>query len=306
MGVRFLEVDAQSRRLVRWIVEKHIREGGKPFELDELRSVIDQALEQVLDTDDVATSKGSAKGPEVAPPPARRKPSASVRSAASSTMSRKSERRVWPLLLTAGAVLATVALLFWLTELVPGMRQSADADTAEQAVAGNPANSAAEQNADSQGARSGSDPAPEGQTTPSAARGTTETPQSAAGSADANSGAPPIGSTYKNALDSVTAWADAWSDQDARAYLSAYAQSFSPPGGLSRAQWEAQRRERLAGPNFIKVSISGFEMDLIENNKVRVTFSQSYRSDRFSDLVRKTMDLAWEQGSWKIASEAAL
>jgi hypothetical protein len=47
-------------------------------------------------------------------------------------------------------------------------------------------------------------------------------------------------------------------------------------------------------------------MDLMEGNRVRVTFSQSYRSDRFSDLVRKTMDLVWEQGTWKIARETAL
>jgi uncharacterized protein (TIGR02266 family) len=47
MGVRFIELDAQSRRLIRWIVEKHIREGGKPFELDELKTVVDEAIENV-------------------------------------------------------------------------------------------------------------------------------------------------------------------------------------------------------------------------------------------------------------------
>ena len=50
MGVRFVELDAQSRRLIRWIVEKNIREGGKPFELDELRNMIDEALEDVVDS----------------------------------------------------------------------------------------------------------------------------------------------------------------------------------------------------------------------------------------------------------------
>jgi uncharacterized protein (TIGR02266 family) len=306
MGVRFLEVDAQSRRLVRWIVEKHLREGGKPFELDELRSVIDQALEQVLDTDEVATSKGGTKTPAAVSQSVQRKPSASVRSAASSTISSRSDRRAWPLLLTAGAVLATVALLFWLTELVPGKSPSSKRDIAEQAVSARAATSAAEQDADSEGARSGSELAPATQMTPSADPGSNEISESPAADADANSGAAPIGSSYRNTLDAVTAWADAWSDQDTRAYLSAYAQSFNPPGGLSRAQWEAQRRERLARPNFIKVSISGFEMELIDNNEVRVTFSQSYRSDKFSDMVRKTMNLVWEQGTWKIASEAAV
>ena len=33
MGVRFLDVDAQSRRMIRWLVDKHVEGGGKPFDL---------------------------------------------------------------------------------------------------------------------------------------------------------------------------------------------------------------------------------------------------------------------------------
>lgn len=34
MGVKFLDLDAQSRRMIRWLVDKHMQEGGKPFDLD--------------------------------------------------------------------------------------------------------------------------------------------------------------------------------------------------------------------------------------------------------------------------------
>jgi len=34
MGVQFVDLDAQSRRMIRWLVDKHLQEGGKPFDLD--------------------------------------------------------------------------------------------------------------------------------------------------------------------------------------------------------------------------------------------------------------------------------
>jgi len=34
MGVQFLDLDAQSRRMIRWLVDKHLHDGGKPFDLD--------------------------------------------------------------------------------------------------------------------------------------------------------------------------------------------------------------------------------------------------------------------------------
>jgi len=34
MGVQFLDLDAQSRRMIRWLVDKHLQEGGKLFDLD--------------------------------------------------------------------------------------------------------------------------------------------------------------------------------------------------------------------------------------------------------------------------------
>ncbi len=33
MGVEFTHLDAQSRRMIRWLVDKHLQEGGTPFEL---------------------------------------------------------------------------------------------------------------------------------------------------------------------------------------------------------------------------------------------------------------------------------
>ena len=32
---QFLDLDAQSRRMIRWLVDKHLQEGGKLFDLDD-------------------------------------------------------------------------------------------------------------------------------------------------------------------------------------------------------------------------------------------------------------------------------
>jgi uncharacterized protein (TIGR02266 family) len=34
MGVQFVELDGQSRRMIRWLVDKHTQEGGRPFDID--------------------------------------------------------------------------------------------------------------------------------------------------------------------------------------------------------------------------------------------------------------------------------
>lgn len=34
MGAQFIELDGQSRRMIRWLVDKHLQAGGKPFEVE--------------------------------------------------------------------------------------------------------------------------------------------------------------------------------------------------------------------------------------------------------------------------------
>ena len=37
-----------------------------------------------------------------------------------------------------------------------------------------------------------------------------------------------------------------------------------------------------------------------------VSFDQAYTSDTYSDQVRKTQVLVWQEGAWKIAEERAI
>ena len=48
------------------------------------------------------------------------------------------------------------------------------------------------------------------------------------------------------------------------------------------------------------------EVDLLSPDRAEVSFLQSYRSERFSDRVRKTLVMVREAGGWKIAAETVL
>jgi len=302
MGVRFTHLDAQSRRLIRWIVEKHIREGGKPFELEELRSVIDDALDDVLVED---PDEGMAA--TVARTPSRSAPTLAVGGPTTKT----APKQLLPLLVTAAGVVALVAALFWLTEWLPersrareqaaskAQSTAADPSTADTELAQTADSTIPEPTAADDDSTVTASPAPPPNDAAAAApRVSTDVPPKTTGSA-------PIGSAYRAVRKLIEAWATAWSDQDVTRYLSFYSRGFRPKGGQSLAGWTATRRDRLRTPKYIKVSVSGLEMERLDNNTVRVRFFQNYRSDRFTDSVQKTLDLAWEDGAWKIAREVS-
>ncbi len=101
----------------------------------------------------------------------------------------------------------------------------------------------------------------------------------------------------------VRAWAGAWSEQRVDDYLAAYARGFQPPDGLARSEWEAQRRERLTRPSFIKVTIAFLDSKQVGEDRTEVRFIQEYESNTFADKVTKTLVLVWEDGGWKILEE---
>lgn len=105
----------------------------------------------------------------------------------------------------------------------------------------------------------------------------------------------------KNVEAAITRWAQAWSARDVDAYLAAYADDYAGDG-LSRSAWEAQRRSRILGPKTIDVKISDLKIEP-QGDTARATFSQAYRSDRLRSTVTKTLDLALQNGEWRIVGE---
>ncbi len=101
----------------------------------------------------------------------------------------------------------------------------------------------------------------------------------------------------------LQAWAKAWSSRDVDAYLAQYAPDFVPEGGLSRATWEQQRRDRITRPTRIGVRALNPEVSKVGEDRMRVSFVQEYQSDTFSDQVNKVLEFRNTNGSWKIVRE---
>ncbi len=105
-------------------------------------------------------------------------------------------------------------------------------------------------------------------------------------------------------LEAVNAWAKAWSTQDVDRYLASYARDFKTPGGEARAEWEKGRRQRIAAPKSISVTVDAAKVSVTGDNQATVTFRQGYRSDVVKTAnTTKTLLMAKTDGRWLIQQE---
>ncbi len=105
-------------------------------------------------------------------------------------------------------------------------------------------------------------------------------------------------------VETVRAWAAAWSRKDANAYLAFYAKQFRPPRGEPRARWEQARRSRIAAPKSISVTIQAPKVEVRGDASASIKFRQTYRSDVFSGNSYKTLNLVKSEGRWLITAES--
>ena len=106
-------------------------------------------------------------------------------------------------------------------------------------------------------------------------------------------------------LQTVLAWAGAWSKQNVESYLAFYAQDFKTPKGEARAEWEAARRQRISSPKKIEVAVESPKVTLKDQNNAVVSFRQTYRSDNLNIRSSKTLVLVRNEGRWLIQQERA-
>ncbi len=100
----------------------------------------------------------------------------------------------------------------------------------------------------------------------------------------------------------VEQWRSAWATKDVAAYLASYAPDFKP-AGMTRARWEAQRRERIGKPSFIVVKVVEPQITLVGDKGAVAVFTQQYESDTFKEAGRKTLVLGNFGGKWLIRDE---
>ena len=105
-------------------------------------------------------------------------------------------------------------------------------------------------------------------------------------------------------LETVNAWAKAWSAKDVDGYLAFYGKEFKTPAGEGRADWEKARRQRISAPKSIAVTVDSPKVNVVSENQATITFRQSYRSDVIkSTNTTKTLMLARVDGRWLIQQE---
>lgn len=100
----------------------------------------------------------------------------------------------------------------------------------------------------------------------------------------------------------VEAWASAWSARNVDTYLSFYGSDFAPAGGISRARWEAQRREQIGGVEQITVDVAKLEIE-IDGDRAMARFIQTFRTPNFREEGAKTLVLARDGEHWSIVGE---
>ena len=114
---------------------------------------------------------------------------------------------------------------------------------------------------------------------------------------------PPLQPAVEQALKAVSDWAAAWSSNDVERYLAAYDPAFQPADGGSRAEWEAQRRQRIAKPRKIAVSVQQPSVRPLDDGRMQVNFRQHYRSGKFEEVGNKTLILVKSADRWLIQQE---
>lgn len=112
------------------------------------------------------------------------------------------------------------------------------------------------------------------------------------------------GSPETQVAQAVQAWARAWSSHNVDAYFSHYASDFTPPDGMNRVAWEAQRRERIGRAKSIAVEVQMKQIS-ISGNEATAVFRQIYRSDAVKSDNAKTLKLVRSGDKWFIRSEKA-
>jgi tetratricopeptide (TPR) repeat protein len=104
--------------------------------------------------------------------------------------------------------------------------------------------------------------------------------------------------------EAVQAWAQAWSSKNMTAYLGAYAPNFTPGGGVSRANWEAERKARIVPRSRISVEVNDLVVT-VNGDRASARFRQAYSSDNLNSSNRKTLDMVKSGNRWLIVREAA-
>lgn len=109
----------------------------------------------------------------------------------------------------------------------------------------------------------------------------------------------------RSIIQTMRAWATAWSERDFDAYIAFYAEAFAPGNGMSRSEWRELRHTRVVGKDSIHIEIIYPKVALLSDERARVTFVQIYESPTYSDKVTKRLLMQRTPSGWRILRETS-
>lgn len=104
-------------------------------------------------------------------------------------------------------------------------------------------------------------------------------------------------------VQAVQGWASAWAKKNAGGYLAYYARDFKTPNGETRSEWESTRKERIAKPKSIKITVEDTQVSMVDSTHARVSFRQIYRSDTLQTSTHKALLMEKNGSRWLIQEE---
>ena len=100
----------------------------------------------------------------------------------------------------------------------------------------------------------------------------------------------------------LSGWLKAWAKQDVNTYLSFYSDQFKD-SKHDLAKWQDSRKRALEENN--NLSIEASNVKISESlNKIKLNFTQLFKSDKYSDVGVKELIWIKSGGHWKILKES--
>ena len=100
----------------------------------------------------------------------------------------------------------------------------------------------------------------------------------------------------------ISNWQRAWQEKDLQSYMAMYSRDFFSLG-LDRDGWKRHKSEINKRYSRISVEISNLHIRLLSFERATARFDQEYRSDKYHDKGKKTIQLVKRNGRWKIKTE---
>ncbi|MFT4748599.1 MAG: type II secretory pathway predicted ATPase ExeA [Pseudohongiellaceae bacterium] len=115
-----------------------------------------------------------------------------------------------------------------------------------------------------------------------------------------------VGSADATVRARVDSWVSAWQQQSLEGYFASYSPEFEPRDNDSVARWRASRTRVIGNAQWIRLTLSDYEIIKESANSIEIHFWLDYESPTYSDSTKKKLVLGNDSGNWMILEEINL